>query len=281
MSRKIRKSVFFTMLVFSLMPNGVFAQEANEGSVGALITDRPTQTYSSFVVPKGAFQIESGIGYSRAAFSNSIANVVNLPEDYASENFTLNFLQLRYGLSDNVELRLAQNVYFNRIKFDGDVINRSDVQFAPTWIGAKFNILNEDGFVPQTSFLAEYVTDILDEDMGQDLLNLRLNFSNTLSEKLTLGYGLGGFVPTKNGPFYLEYSVVGSYAFQPNWGAFLELFGTLRNDWVNTHNVDMGITYLVNNNLQLDAYTGFDLTNNLGEIDFIFGLGFSTRILKK
>ncbi len=277
MSRKMKKNVFFTMLVFSLMANGVFAQEANEGAMGSIITDRPTQTYSSFVVPKSVFQIESGIGYSKVGFPSRGA----LSDNAKVETFTLNFLQMRYGVSDKVELRLAQNVYVNRGKVNGDVVVKGNVQFASTWIGAKFHVLNEDGFVPQTSFLAEYVTDIFDEDMEQDLINLRLNFSNTLSEKLTLGYGLGGFVPVKSGPFYLEYSVVGSYAFQPNWGAFLELFGTLRNDWVNTHNVDMGVTYLVNNNLQLDVYTGFDLTNNLGETDFIFGLGFSTRILKK
>ncbi|KYG79161.1 transporter [Roseivirga echinicomitans] len=273
----MKKGVFFTMLAFSLLANGVLAQEANEGSVGALITDRPTQTYSSFVLPKGAFQIESGIGYSRIDFPANGA----LTDKFMAETFTLNFLQMRYGVSDKVELRLAQNVYVNRGKVGGDVVSNGNVQFASTWIGAKFHVLNEDGFVPQTSFLAEYVTDVFDQDMGQDLINLRLNFSNTLNEKLTLGYGLGGFVPVKSGPFYLEYSVVGSYAFQPNWGAFLELYGTLRNDWVNTHNVDMGLSYLVNNNFQLDVYTGFDLTNNLGDTDFIFGLGFSTRILKK
>lgn len=277
----MRVSIFFTTLAFSLMANGVFAQEASEGSVGAIITDRPTQTYSSFVVPKGAFQIESGIGYSRADLLVASSSPGVVFDELIAESFTLNFLQLRYGLSDKLELRLAQNAYFNRTKFNGDVTDRENVQFASTWIGAKFKLFNEEGFAPQTSFLAEYVTDVFDENMEQDLINLRLNFSNTLSEKLTLGYGIGGFIPTKNGPFNLEYSVVGSYAIQPNWGAFLELFGTLRNDWVNTHNVDMGLSYLVNNNLQLDVYTGFDLTNNHGDTDFLFGLGFSTRILKK
>ncbi|WP_323758409.1 transporter [Roseivirga sp.] len=272
----MKKNVFFTLVLFSLMANGVWAQESNEGSVGALITDRPTQTYSSFVVPKGVFQIESGIGYTRIDFPGNAA----LSNKFIMETFTLNFLQTRYGLSDKVELRLAQNVYVNRGKVGGDVVSNGDVQFAPTWIGAKFHILKEDGFVPQTSFLAEYVTDVFDENGGQDLMNLRLNFSNTLNEKLTLGYGLGGFVPVKNGTFNLEYSVVGSYAFEPEWAAFLELYGTFRSGF-SSHNVDMGLSYLVNNNLQLDVYTGFDLTNNPGDTDFIFGLGFSTRILKK
>ncbi|MGW8121812.1 transporter [Roseivirga echinicomitans] len=271
----MKRSVFFTLLAFALMYKNVLAQEANEAAEGTLITDRPTQTYSSFVVPKGAFQIESGMGYSNE-LSPNFALV-----DLTAETFTLNFLQLRYGLSDRLELRLAQNVYFDREKLNGEVRRKGELQFASTWIGAKYGLLDEEGFVPKTSFLAEYVTDVFEDKMKQSLINLRLNFSNTLSEKMTLGYGFGGLVPTKNGPLNFEYSVVGAYAFQPNWGAFLELYGTFRNDWVNSHNVDMGISYLVNNNLQLDAYTGFDLSNNIGDTDFLFGFGFSTRILKK
>lgn len=269
----MKNALIFTVIGLMICTTEVWAQEGSAVSESPLITDRPTQTYSSFVLPKGVFQIESGVGYAKSIFPGS-------PADLVAENYTLNFLQLRYGLSNKVELRLAQNVFFNRTKI-GSLTNRGEVKFASTWIGTKIKVLDEDGAVPQASLVAEYVADIFDETTGQDLMNLRLNFSNTLSDKFTLGYGLGGFVPLKNGPFDFQYSVVGSYGFSKGWGAFLELYGTFRNDLVNSHNVDLGFTYLVNNNLQLDAYTGFDLTNNFDDTDFIFGFGFSTRILKK
>lgn len=272
MNRKIIiKLPFIAFCLFSFIQKLV----AQEPGGSPIITDRPTQTYSSYLVPKGAFQIESGMGYSKVEFGTGFSG------DQIYEQFTLNFLQLRYGISDQIELRLAQNFYVDRMRV-GNEKSRGMGYVAPTWIGAKINIAREEGFVPQTSLLLEYVTDPFREVMDGDLINFRMNFSNTLSEKLAIGYGIGSLLPAKINDFDFSYSVVGSYAFANGWGAFLEVYGTLRNEnQFNTHAIDFGLTYLVKENLQLDMYAGTSLLDRFDDVDFLFGFGFSTRILKK
>ncbi|MFT7041840.1 MAG: hypothetical protein ACJAW7_000590 [Candidatus Azotimanducaceae bacterium] len=94
-----------------------------------------------------------------------------------------------------------------------------------------------------------------------------MNFSNSLSEKLVLGYGVGGFIPASGGTFDPEYSVVGSYTLEQNWSVFLELHGVFKGGTKNSHNVDLGFADLANNSLQLDVSAGVDITTNYGDTD--------------
>jgi hypothetical protein len=269
----MRNSLKITFLLSFALVNGLLAQEETNVADTPINTDRPTQTYSSFVVPKGVFQIESGFGYSQ----NKLFGVNS---SFAIESIALNSLQLRYGISRNIELRLFQNISFDRVGPRGDKVT-SDLLFAPTSIGAKIRIVDEKGFRPQISFLAEFGGEVFSDLGNENIKVFRFNFSNTISSKFSIAYSLGMNFGDEFRNSLTSITLLGSYVVSPKVSVFGEYYSILNPDFFNTHNYDFGATYLVNNNLQLDIYVGSYFKKQITNADLIFGFGFSTRIFKK
>jgi hypothetical protein len=82
-------SISFTAFVFVLLIGNLKAQEVSDIS-----TDRPDLTKSPSIVPKGCFQLELGFDYE----SNYGIITYYYPQSL-----------LRYGISENFELRLIAN----------------------------------------------------------------------------------------------------------------------------------------------------------------------------
>uniref|UniRef100_UPI004047DA34 transporter n=1 Tax=Roseivirga sp. TaxID=1964215 RepID=UPI004047DA34 len=262
----------FFLLLF-VVANSLMGQQETNVEETPINTDRPTQTYSAFVVPKGVFQIESGFGYSQI-------KQAGFGQDFFIESIALNSLQLRYGISKNVELRLFQNISYNRFGPKGDKL-RSDLLFAPTSIGTKIRIVDEEGFRPQISFLAEFGGEVFSDLGNENIKIFRLNFSNTISSKFSIAYSLGMNFGTDFSNSNTSITLLGAYTLSPKISVFGEYYSTLNPDFFNLHNYDFGVTYLVNNNLQLDVYAGSYFKKQINSTDLIFGFGFSTRIFKK
>ena len=72
--------------------------KAQEATTPDLITDRPDATEAPTVVPTGSLQVETGGFYT--SFEEN---------DIKQEVFTYNTTLLRYGILDNLELRLGWN----------------------------------------------------------------------------------------------------------------------------------------------------------------------------
>ena len=269
----MKKSLKIAFLFFFVLANSLFAQEETNIADTPINTDRPTQTYSSFVVPKGVFQIESGFSYSQI-------KQVGFSQDFYIESIALNSLQLRYGISENIELRFFQSMSYNRLGPKGDKIT-SDLLFAPTSIGAKIRIIDEEGFRPLISFLAEFGGEVLSDLGNENMKIFRFNFSNTISSKFSIAYSLGMNFGNEFSNSSTSITLLGSYVVSPKVSVFGEYYGTLNPDFFNLHNYDFGATYLVNNNLQLDVYVGSYFKKQIDSTDLIFGFGFSTRIFKK
>lgn len=269
----MKKSLKIALLLIFTSVNGLFAQEETSGADTPIITDRPSQTYSSFVVPKGVFQIESGFGYTQL-------KQVGFGQDFFNENISLNSLQLRYGISKNVELRLLQNVSYNRLGPKGDKVS-SDLLFAPTSIGTKIRIVDEEGLRPQVSFLAEFGGELFSDSGSENVKIFRFNFSNTISSKFSIAYSIGMNFGTDFNNSNTSITLLGAYAFSPKISVFAEYYTIINPDFFNSHNYDFGLTYLVNNNLQLDVYAGSYFKEQARAADLILGLGFATRIFRK
>jgi hypothetical protein len=269
----MKNSLKITFLLSFALVNGLFAQEETNVADTPIHTDRPSQTYSSFVVPKGVFQIESGFGYSQI-------KQVGFGQDFYIENISLNSFQLRYGISKNVELRLSQNISYNRLGPKGDKVT-SDLLFAPTSIGTKIRIVDEDGMRPQISFLADFGNELFSDTGSENIKVFRFNFSNTISSKFSIAYGLGMNFGTDFINSSTSVTLLGSYTVSPKISVFAEYYTIINTDFFNTHNYDFGATYLVNNNFQLDLYLGSYFKKQITNADLIFGFGFSTRIFKK
>lgn len=94
-----------------------------------MITDRPNQTESAAIVPKGHFQIETGF-----VFQGDEANKVK------SDEIALFTTLLRYGINKNFELRLGSGYLDLTDKPEGgDEVNTSGM--APLFAGIKFKML--------------------------------------------------------------------------------------------------------------------------------------------
>ena len=264
----MRTKRVLTILGISLLAlNNINAQEA-DASFGSLITDRPDATESSFLMRNGAFQLETGFIYEKQS-------------DHLSEleNYTFNTMLLRYGLLDNLELRLGWNLMQEKTYFRQRETGER-FGFDPFLVGAKIGIAEENGILPQIALLGHMYfpftasKEFMPEDTGVDF---RFAFSHTLSERSGLAYNLGAEWPGDANDMAYIYTIAYGYSLTDNLGAFVELYGDMPENNPASHYFDGGFTYLVSDNFQLDAYAGFGLNNDQ---DLLLGAGFSFRIPK-
>ncbi|WAC01179.1 transporter [Lacinutrix neustonica] len=162
------------------LSTSLFAQEEN--TLGALITDRPDATESPTAVPKNSIQVETGAFYESYEENN-----------FKTENLTYNTMLMRYGLLENLELRLGWDYTNNKTKFNGNEVLSTD-SFSPLLLGFKVGIAKEKGVLPEIGFLGHLnlpfsvKKELRPENTSVDF---RFSFAHTLSEKSSLSYNLG------------------------------------------------------------------------------------------
>ena len=222
-------------------------------------TDRPDQTETPSLVPKGMFQVETGFSFQK---DNTVNKTNILPS-------TL----WKYGVNDNFELRLITE-YVSEKQADAKIDG-----LAPIYFGFKVKLTEEKGIFPKTSFIAhlslpnaastKYKTDFYAPEF-------RFVMQHTLSEKISFSYNLGAEWDGFSAEPTFIYTIASGYSITQKWGSYIELFGFAPQNNKANHNFDGGITYLINNNFMLDLSTGFGITNNAPK--HYFALGFSFRI---
>lgn len=193
-------------------------------------TDRPDQTEGTHVLKNGDFQIESGWTFN-------------------SDGGSLNNL-LRIGTFKGIELRFSTNLISGHEDMTGLFPSLDNLEF-----GAKFKILDKKETLTKISFLSHLSVSTEYSDNSGGLLN-RILVSHELSESFELAYNLGytKYFEQDNG--LVVYSLVVAKSFG-NLGAFVEIFGDSYSNW------DLGITYLIKDNLQADISYGQGINNEL------------------
>ena len=197
---------------------------------GQISTDRPDQTEGTYVLRNGDFQIESGWTFN-------------------SDGGSLNNL-LRIGTFEGIELRFSTNLISGHEDMTGLFPSLDNLEF-----GAKFKILDKKETLTKISFLSHLSVSTEYSDNSGGLLN-RILVSHELSESFEIAYNLGysKYFEQDNG--LLVYSLVVAKSFG-NLGAFVEIFGDSYSNW------DLGITYLIKDNLQADISYGQGINNEL------------------
>lgn len=220
--------------------------------------DRPDQTETPAIVPKGMFQLEAGFSYQK---DDNISNSSSLPSAL-----------WKYGVNENFELRLITEFVSEKsedLKMNG---------FTPVLIGFKAKLCDEKGIFPKTSFIghislpnlasSRYKTDFIAPEF-------RFTMQHTLSDKLSLGYNLGcewdGMTPETT----FIYTLTTGYAVSDKLGSYIEVFGFAPQNDTAYHCLDGGITYLINNDFMLDMSSGIGLTEYAP--DYYVALGLSIR----
>jgi hypothetical protein len=265
--------VVATMLIATLAAP-VAAQDAGRPEPPELVTDRPDQTESATVVPRGYYQFE--LGWTHASFD--IDGVESSADSFPE---TL----VRIGLSNKVELRIG----FDGYQWDDTAGPGSPGSegFTDTSLGVKIGLAEEQGARPQLAVIAGLGLPSGAEELTDSRVvpAFAFSFAHTLSERFSLGYNLGALWLTQtDDQGYESTAVTGLWTvalgigITERWGAFVEAFGNpvISALGESSSSLDGGFTYLVRPNVQLDLTGGFGLSGDAPE--WFAGLGVSFRV---
>lgn len=260
----IRNYILVTLVVFTSI---CWSQETE--TTPEMITDRPDATESPNTVPAGYFQVETGSFYE--SFEDGAVK---------SEVYAYNTTLLRFGVLDNVELRLGWNFEEVRTSFNGQQLDNVASGLSPLLAGMKVEVTEEKGLLPEIGLLGHLylpfsaATDYRPETTGVDF---RFSFAHTLSEKSSLAYNLGAQWVDDSPEAAYVYTLVYGYSVSSKIGLYAELYGDLPEDNRANHLWDAGVTYLISPSFQLDATVGSSITEGQ---DILLSAGVSFRIPK-
>lgn len=249
---KINTFIFLICIAFN-----VLAQETTESE---LITDRPDQTESPVAIEKGKVQLEAGILFEQ--FTDDVQNLSSA-------------LLTRIGLGKGTELRIETE--YSQLGFE-DVELASGLQ--PVAFGFKKELREQQqGWKPQMGFLLHVAVPGLsseDYDINSFAPSFRFMMNNDLTETISIGYNLGAEWDGESGIATGIYTFTTALSLTDKLGMYAEVFGFLPHREVSEHNFNGGFTFLILNNLQLDAMAGVGLSET--SPDFFAGGGISFRI---
>jgi hypothetical protein len=253
------------------MASSAFAQE---DEAPPLSSDRPGETTSPGVVPKGYVQWEAGFqwGYD---------------EDDGTEIDTVEVLAstVRIGLSRRTELRILWLPY-NVVAREAAAGQTTQRGAGDAAINAKVRLAEQNGARPEFALVAGVTLPVGSEGISSDEFdaNLGLLFANGLTERLSFGYNLGITRATTASALgqretNTELLTTGSLsiAAAPDVGVFVELYSTrvLGSDGSWSLSADTGVTWLVRPRIQLDLSVGNGLSDP--DTDRFVGIGFTIR----
>ena len=233
------KNKFLIFLFLILKSSAIYSQ---------IITDRPSQTDSPLLIDKGYVQIETGVSI----------------EEIQSKINSL----VRIGILNGVEVRINSNYIIN-----DEISYQKKSSFADFELGSKFKLLDNDKLNTNISFLTYLSIPTAPEVFSNNeygFLN-KLLVSHNLTSDSQMGYNIGYNKFTNYDGLYV-YSLLYDKTLG-SFSIFFELFGN-SNSNISNSNFNSGITYLIDNDIQLDLSMVKGLNNDL----FFIKLGFSFRI---
>jgi hypothetical protein len=256
--------IFLTSMMGSTLI--LHAQQENPGP-GTIVTDRPDATEAPTLVPKGYLQVETGGLYE--SFEDN-----NVKLERTVYNTTL----LRYGLLDNLELRVGWDLETQKTKIGGLGTNGELNGLSPLLLGVKVGIAEEKNGAPEIGLIGHLFLpftaskDFKPQTTGADF---RFAFSHTLSEKSNLSYNVGAQWGDDSPELAYIYTLAFGHSITDKFGFYAELYGDLPENATANHFFDTGVTYLLQPNIQLDATIGRGITDDQ---DILVSAGISFRV---
>ena len=229
-------------------------------------TDRPSNTDNSSTLIKNLLQIESGVLKSNLFKTN--------PREI---NYTTPTLQLRYGLTKNIEIRILEEFGFSQFVPDTFGIIEQTLGLNSFQLGTKIQIFKKESSPFEFALLTQFVIPKLTNENTSLINTTKLLGSYKIKNNLNLGFSFGynnNFSIKNNG--LLAYSLLVGNNIGSKTAVFFELYG---NDSRNKffQNCDAGIAYLIKENLQIDFFIGTGINHAM----FFSALGFSWYLKQK
>jgi hypothetical protein len=233
-----------------------------------IVTDRPDQTESPSLVPKGGLQVETGF-----VFEQDVHHSVKMT------NVAFNTTLIKYGINSNVEVRFISE-YLGAYEDDGSIQRRNSDGFSPLAFGLKLKLSEEKGFWPQASLISHIIVKSGHREFSPSYTaaNFRFTFCHTLSEKFSLSYNLGARWDGQTPEAVFLYTLSLGYSVTPKTGVYIETYSFFPEGGRADHRFDSGITYKISPVVQLDLSAGTGLSRNAP--DFYISTGISFRLFK-
>jgi len=244
------------------------AHFTNRIDPGPLETDRPDFTEGPTPVAKGWTQLESGYTF------------VHDDEDGTDvQDHTFPELLVRHGLATNFEVRLGWEGFSSTRTETGGAVDHED-GFTDMSVGFKSRLWRQEGALPDFSVIGELAIPVGSDAKTSDHVEpaVKLIWSYELTEAIGLSGNVNFAGPYgEEGRFFqFETSVALGLGLGERWGTYVEYFGLFPAEQEPTqHFVNGGVTFLVTENLQLDARVGAGLNESAD--DFFAGAGLSWR----
>jgi hypothetical protein len=245
-------------------------QEQPSSQASNIATDRPTDSASPVLVPRGTLQFELGYKFSRLDVDSGRTDTQSLPDMLA-----------RFGINDRVEARVTATGWDFRSGTEKRTNGFNDIS-----LGAKVAVSDEGGGRPQLALLADVSLPVGETEFTDDYVipKVLLLAAHTLTDRLGLTYNLGpSFVTTKMGTgtrtdTSLNYAVALSGAATGPISLFGELYGAFAfgPDRSDSHSFQVGTTVLISRYFQIDVRGGFGLVES--EPDWLAGAGLAFRL---
>jgi hypothetical protein len=224
----------------------------------SISTDRPSFTNASTTVPCRTLQFENGFNETAVQGQRSW----DLPQ-------TL----VRVGVTTNSELRFtAPDYYWNA---------QAGISFATgigdLAIGVKQHLGAVHGFDVSAMGTLSFPTGARSVSSHGYDATLQLPWSHSLPSKWTVAGMFTVSWPTQNGQHNVTGQVTALFdrQFTKSWDGFAEYAGTFPGHGGPQHIVDLGTTYKLTNNQQVDFRAGFGLSAS--SLDHYIGGGYSFR----
>ena len=266
---KIRMAISLALLLLLSLAKS-YCQEENSDPIA---TDRPSFGTGAFVLPQAVFQIETGFQFT-STNSNLHGNVA---PGLKFEVINFNSTVLRYGIGNGIELRFTQNLNRSRFRLDGNTTSKSDLELSPTAIGAKINIIEDLERLPDISFLANVGGQVFSDNGSGSYLDAAILLSGILFDEFGIDLNFGTVWLNGLSTLSYQYAIGLARSINQRLGFYVESYGIIPEERrLEEHNLNGGINYLLDNDVQLDIYggTGFSLFSP----NFFFGFGFSKRL---
>ena len=232
--------------------------------------DRPGLGSTSFVIPPGYVQIETGVSFQRASGAAIIENRLFSDEEQEGSRTILavpNTL-FRIGILEAIEFRL----------FAGEYVHEDDGVdgISPLIMGTKIGLTKEERWIPQTAFFLELTLPVGSERLRPDDVTpeFRMAGNYTIGDRLSWEGNLGAGWEDGFNDITGFYTTALGFALIDELGVFTEFFGTMNGE--STHGFDGGISYLVRPTVQLDVFGGPGLTD--AAPDWFVTAGISFRL---
>jgi hypothetical protein len=232
-------------------------------------TDRPDKTESPYSVDAGHFQIEStlvdfaidnGISDNGKAFGINAANV-----------------NLKVGLTNNADFQVVvENYLYEQVRADGQTTRKSG--FGDITTRLKVNLWGNDGGTTALAVMPFVTWPTNTNEFGNK--KVEGGIIVPLAVELPWGFGMGvmtevDFVARDEGGYGANFinSITFSRDIIGNLAGYVECFAELQDTGVDpVLTVDTGLTYMLTENIQLDAGINFGVTEAADDFNPFVGI---------